>query len=323
MTVKYKNANVFKPEYVNPKDKDLPIFVGERRMLIQSPKDSGKEVYDVLYDQFGTYMSKIPNSPAKNSVKKLYDRHLIFFGRDVTVPGKNGIVGSFIINKTKFAGVVLDSVELDINYETGETSNIDVCFYTSYFEFIRAVVTVYSNTIKQDLRLHSNLIKYLYFICLRIMGANVNFSNKHKEFLEVLCSYFFYRFLIGMQHGLAKETVYKTISKELQIEVDIFMPRLEKYTLMKDLFKGMIDFNLTQDPPAMLMMRALTKFKPTVFYSIVSSLDYLVAIAIVSKYPVSLFYSALISNNLQNVIEDTITPLINRISFDTVSVASL
>lgn len=180
--MKYKNVNIFKPEYVNSKDKNLPIFIGERRMsVISSLDDFGKGIYDKFFEQIGTYLEKIPSSDAKSAVKKLYDRRLVFLGRDVTVPGKNGIIGSFVINKTKFAGVVLDTVELEIDFETGDTSNIDYCLYTSYFEFIRAVVTIHSNVVKHDRKLHELCIKYLFFICLRLIGTNVSFSTKQKE----------------------------------------------------------------------------------------------------------------------------------------------
>lgn len=320
-TKRYINVNVFKPEFVNPEDKKLPIFVGERRMLVRNT--NSVDAYNTLYDQLGTYMDKIPSSPAKTSVKKLYDRRLIFFGRDVTIPGKNGIVGSYVINRTKFAGVVLDAVELEINYETAETSNIDGCFYVAYYQFIRAVITLNARDVKKDMNLHGFLIKYLSFICLRLLGSNLNFNDKQKSFLEILCSYFFYRFLVGMNHKLTKETVYKTISKELQSEVDVFMSRLERYTMMKDIFKGLIDFGLTQETPAILVMRALTKFKPTVFYSFVSSLDYLIALSIISKYPTPIFSSAAISNGLQTNIENIVLPILNKTSFDITAVDSI
>ena len=322
--MKYKNVNIFKPEYINPKDKNLPIFVGERSMVVASRNDeSGKITYTKFYEQLGVYIVKVPTSPARNSVKKLYDRNLIFLGRDVTVPGKNGIIGSFILNKTKFAGIVLDTVELEINYETGETSNIDLCFYTSYFEFIRAAVTINSTKVKQDRKLHDNLIKYLFYICLRLIGTNVNFSSKQKDFLDVLCSYFFYRFLIGLQHIMTKETIYKRINKELQQEVEPLISRLDKYKLMRDIFKGMIDFKLTNEIPPVLMMKALSKFRPTVFYALTSSLDYLIALAIVSKYPMVIFRNATVSSGLQTKIEDCVIPLINKTTFDTTSVVNL
>ncbi len=322
--MKYKNVSIFKQEYINLKDKDLPIFIGERRMsIILCQKEEDKKIYNKFFEQLDTYVEKIPSSPAKVAVKKLIDRRLIFLGRDVTIPSKNGIIGAAIVNKNRCAGVVLDTVELEIDFETGETSNIDHCFYTSYFEFIRVAIVLNSDEIKRDRKLHELCIKYLFYICLRIIGTNINFSTKQKEFLEVLCSYFFYRFLIGMQHTLTKETIYKYISKDLKEEVDSLMPRLEKYTLMRDIFKGMIDFKLTNETPTILVMKTLSKLKPTIFYAVTSSLDYLIAIAVISKYPTQFFRNGTISNSLQSNIETSITPFINSLKFDTTSIVNL
>jgi len=322
--MRYKNVNIFKPEAINPKDNELPIFVGERRLAISLPRDpDAKEAYDHFYQSIGTFIEKVPNAPARNAVSKLYERRIIFLGRDVTIPAKTGIIGSYLINKTKFAGVILDTVELEIDAESGETSNIDSCFYASYFEFLRAASAIHSARIKEDRRFHEYLIKYLFYIYLRLIGVNVNLNTKQKDLLNILCSYFFYRFLVGIQHQLAKETVYKTIPKDFQKEVDSLVSRLEKYTGMRDIFKGLVDFRLTSESPPALMIKALSRFKPTVFYALTSSLDYLISVAVVSKYPMGILRNVAVSNELQSSIEEFMIPLINQVKFDTTAVKSL
>lgn len=320
----YKNVNVFNSNTILPGDKDLPVFVGERRLLVGVPTNPKlNPVYANFYNILGTFIDKISNSPAKLAVKKLYDRNLIFLGRDITTPAKNGIIGSFLINKTKFAGVIIDTVESEIDYMTGDTSEIDQCFYTIYFEFIRAVISVHSDSVKSNKKLHSYLIKYLFYTYLKLIGTNVILNNKQKLFLNILISYFFYRFMLGLNHLSAKERVFSDIDVDLRSETDQLLNKLDKYTSMKDLGKGMIDFNITNDSPTSLLIKMLTKFKPTVFFALTSSLDYLIALSIVSKYPMKIFKSTFVTNELHDDIENIITILINQTPFDTTAVSSL
>jgi len=99
--------------------------------------------------------------------------------------------------------------------------------------------------------------------------------------------------------------------------------RLEKYLFMKDIFKGFVDFNIISDSPATLIMKSLMHFKLTGFYSITTTLDYLIATSIVSMYPVSFLQNMLVSKDFQSKIEDLITPLINSVKFDTVILSKL
>jgi len=322
--MKYQNTSIFDPTSVDPEDMNLPIFVGERKLLIMTPGNSdNKLLYDTFRNTLNSFIVKIPKTHAKSAVQKLIDRNLIFLGRDFSSPSKNGILGSFIINRIKFAGVLLDVVELDIDPETGETSRIESAFYATYFEFIRATVRVHTKEIKNNIKLHGDIIKYVNFLCLKLLSKSVTLSPRQKEFLDVLCSYFFYRFLIKVNHDLAKEYTYRRISTSLQKEVDPLIVHLQKYTYMRDIFKAWIDFKIINESPPLLMMKAISILKPTGFYAMTSTLDYLIALSIVSKYPFPTLNVAAVSSDLQNKIEVEIYKLIDNMSYDVTSVFGL
>jgi len=330
MDLNIKNPNSLpEPKPISKVSSDLPTIVGEQKIFIAIPNDEKtKAIYKTLYDNITIYLKKIPSSPAKSAVQKLLDRDLIYIGRNISSNGKNGIIGR--IQRTsanRLAGVVIDIVEMDIDPNTGETIHIDQTFYTAYYQFVRAATLINFNKIKDDKRFHQYLIKYMYYLNLRIIGSNISLTSRQKLHLELLSSYFFYRFQLNFNHIQSRENAIEYISTETKTEMDesasILINRLEKYLYMKDIFKGLVDFSITSDSPAALIMRSLMYFKLTGFYSITTTLDYLIAACIVSMYPVSFLQNTLVSKDLQSKIEELITPLINSVKFDTVILSKL
>lgn len=313
-----KIPNSIRPKLIRPQDKNLPILNLEKKLTLRANinDEANKILYDTFYNALELYINKVPNSSAKAAVQKLCDRKLIFIGRSIS-PGKNGLLGIWTGNNDKLAGVILDIIELEISPINGETDNIDSCFYAIYFNFIRAAVSLNMRDIRNDKKLHDLINKYIYYLCLRLIGMNVNLNNKQKDFLKILSSYFFFRFLLNLVPKLAQENAFKGIDKEVIKEVTPLMSRLDKYDSMKDIFKALIDFGFTTESPTSLMVKALSKLKLTAFYSFTSTLDYVIALAIVSKYPMPVLSNAMISNDLQTQIEKIIFKYISRVQFDT------
>jgi len=312
----YNASKSFKPKFMKDEDKAIPSISAEQFLLIALPV-TGKDslLYNLFYDELSTFALKVSSSPAKVAVQKLIDRKLIYIGTNLSSKVKNGIIGKFFLtNSNKLAAIVVDVNNLGINIKTGETSNHDLVFYTSYYQFIRSSCVLNIDKIKNNVQLADYLIKYLYYTFMKTTG--VNLGVKQKDFLNVLCSYFFYRFMIGASHQLSKEQTFKRFSKEIVDDVEILIPRLKKYKKMSDIFKGLMDLNITTETPATLMIKTLSRMKATAYYSLISSLDHLIAMSIVSMYPISFFRNAIVSSDLQTRIEKIITPFINSITFD-------
>jgi len=330
MDLNIKNPNNLpEPKPINKENEKLPTILGEQRIFIAIPNDDKtRQIYKTLYDNLTTYLMKVPTSPAKLAVKKLMDRNLIYIGRNISSNGKNGIIGRVQrTSNNRLAGVVVDIIELEIDPSTGETIHIDQVFYAIYYQFIRAAILIHFNNIKDDKRIHQHLIKYMYYLNLRIIGSNTSLTSKQKLNLELLTAYFFYRYQLNFNHIQARDNAIESITTEnkslLDDSITILINRLEKYLFMKDIFKGFVDFNIISDSPATLIMRSLMYFRLTGFYSITTTVDYLIATSILSMYPVSFLQNTLISKDLQSKIEDLITPLINSVKFDTVILSKL
>lgn len=293
-----------------------PIFKAEKRILVLSKNDPvGKKVYDKFYQDLGTYILKLPNSPSKDAVDMAFQRGIIYLGRNSSGT-RTGVIGTVVIHSGKLAGIVVDVTELDIDTRTGETSNIDMCFYATYFELIRAAVIHSEKSIMNDEKLHRMVTKYLMFLLLRLVGTGVNLTDKQKIFLEAITKYFYYRFMLMYRHPQARELTLIGFDKAISKEIDHFMPNLEKYMTMRDVFKAMVDYGITNEPPSVMIMKALSKFKTFVFYAFTSSLDYLVALAVVSKYPVSFLSGAHINSDIQTELENQLTKYFRSVTYD-------
>ena len=205
---------------------------------------------------------------------------------------------------------------MGINTLTGETSNIDQCFFASYFQFIRSAVIINKKEIIKDSELHKMISKYLSLLCLKFIGNNVSLNDKQKLYLDIVCSYFYYRFMLVKHHDQAKEICLTDYDKNTKSEIEHLMLRLSKYTNMKDIFKGLIDFNIIVESPNLLVMKALNKFKSFGFYSFTSTLDYLISYVIVSKYPVDFCSNGLVNQSLQDQVEKNMGKYFKEVTFD-------
>ena len=86
---------------------------------------------------------------------------------------------------------------------------------------------------------------------------------------------------------------------------------------MRDVFKAMLDYGVVRESPSVLTMKALNRFKTFIFYAFTSSLDYVIALAIVSRYPADFLNNAMINNNMQTVLEKEMSKYYKRVKFDT------
>lgn len=292
------------------------VFKLEKNIMILGRKHPQAQItYNRFYEDLLLYCSKMSSSTAKYHIETIVNRNLVFIG-NVESTSKSGVIGTFVENKNKLAGIILESSELSIDVDTGITSNIDQCFFAAYFQLIRSAVVLEEKSILKDSDLHKLVCKYLNLLCLKFIGSNVNLNDKQKQFLEILTSYFYFRFMLNKHHEQAKELSTAPFDKDIKSEVQFLMARLSKYEHMKDIFKAFIDFNITNESPNLLIMKALSKFKSFTFYSFTTSLDYLIALSIVSKYPADFCSSGIVNNSLQDQIEKKLETHLKTISYD-------
>jgi hypothetical protein len=294
---------------------DLPAFIGERRVL-RMVRKTNEAIYTDFYDNLNTYMMKVPASLAKEAVSKLVDKRLIFLGKDLD-SSKNGIIGTLIINKNALAGVVLEVSDLEINPQTGETPNIDECFYASYFEFIRAAVLINRDKIRVDKQIHELCVHALYYIFLRLLGKDIQFTETQKQSLQIIVTYFFYRHEMSETHSLSVEKALTGVPKDLAESIRPELDKLDKYKTMRDFFSALVDMRLITDSPNKYIIFSLRKLNATGFFSVFTSLDYLISMIIIASYPVRFIGINTINTTIQNKLERLMFSYINKVKFDT------
>lgn len=309
-TIKTSQVGSFK--YFKSDDKELNAMKQFITTVLIHPKDY-PDLYQQFYDDLTLFVSKVGSNPAKSAVQDLINRKLIFIVRHLSKT-KSGIFGGCSFNGNKLIGIGLDLIELDIDPETGKTQLIDDCFYAAYFHYIRAAILLNVSEVKGNTKLHADLVTFMYYLMLKVIKFNV--LPKQKELLIIVSSYFFHRFFLGQVHRLSLENTYKLTNTKLKDEIKDLVKLLEKYNKIEDIFKAIVDFKIANDAPAKLTMKALTTLKPAAFYGLTTSLDYFIALAVVSKYPFGVMSSAISMNKLQTNIEKQITPYINKVKFD-------
>ncbi len=293
------------------------IFKEEKNILILSKnKTKTKLVYDQFLHDLSSYNMKMSEDPCKSAVNILLNRKLIFLGRN-SFKNSQDIIGTIIVKNNKLCGVVLDVVESEIDISTGLTSSIDQSYYNIYFEFIRSVIICFQKEILKDNNINKLICKYLTNLNLKLIGSEHNLNEKQKLFLEYLIIYFVQRFMFMKDHHLSKEYVANQIKDtKLKKEIEYNLEFIKRYSDMKDIFKAMVDFNVINSSPKVLILKCLTKFKKFKFYALTSSIDYLISLIIISKYPHNFWASVAINSNISSLLENIIKEYYSKMKFD-------
>jgi len=307
----------FAPTYPTDDAEKMPIAIQERKLLVAFPGKQTNTMYQSFYKSLYQYLNKLPTSLAKYTVNVLLKRKLIYVGRDVSRSTKTGVIGSWMNQKNRVAGIILDVIEVGIDPDTGEIYDHNVAIYTVYYEMIRAATTLnFLTSIRNNDRLHIYMVKYLYYLMLRIFGSNRMLNQDDKLLLHIICRYFYYRFSLGNVHSISFEEALSIVNDDDYRKVlSRRMTNLDSYSKFRDIFKSIVDVGLSNENLNMIIMSAITKFKPAVFNSITGSIDRQIAIAIISQYNCNLYNSGHVSSDLQSKIENIIIDLIRKVKF--------
>ena len=261
------------------------------------------DFYTTFDQQMQMYLMKLPISNAKNIVSNLLSDKVIYVGRNTTA-SKNGIYGGASLSNNKLVAIILELNNLNINPETGESTDIDSCVFVSYQQYIRAGVYTQFKLIRNDKKLHGLILNWLFYVYMRLIGSRNIFSDKQKDLLKLVINYFFYRFMLNYDHNRAVEFAYlkdnkKDLYKEFQSEFELF----KKYKNGQDIFKAMKDVKILNGQVSTLIIDAIKKFQICGYYTITSSLDSVIGAMVITLYPIRYMNNLLVNEQLQKQVE--------------------
>jgi len=314
----------FQPSFFSNTDVNVILSADEQKIYIIEKNKKDLTVYDTFNEDFSNYLAKMPNNVIKSNCQNLLNKNLIFLGMAKTKPD-NVIVRPFITSGNKFAGVALDSQQLGIDPTTGSTDSIDDCIYATYFGIIRSAVLINKSEIRQNKDLHKLLTTYLHLLFLKAIGSDKIYAEKQKKLIHMLSIYIYYKHYLKEKHSYILSIIQRDYGTFIGNEyIEEFLPVLEKmagYTSIKEFPKMLIDANVVNESPNVLLMSLLRTLKPMGFYSLIGPLDYFIPLIIIAKYPVDFIGNKTPSNDkVQNAVEEIMEKYIDKMKYDLTAV---
>jgi hypothetical protein len=307
MTKTIKLRNLFDIDKFRLIPDDSPLTKSEKETLILPRNNIHEKAYSQFDVDMSLYMMKMQDSPAKTVVSSMFNRKLIFIGTDNS---RNGVLGGPIISSDeRLAAVVIDSSDLDISMTTGETSNIDLCFYSTYFNYIRSVVLIKRKEIRQNKDLNNLIIGYLKNIIKKSIAVPT-LDPKQEIIYEALVRQFYYQFMLFFDFGHAFDVyTLKEIPEPFKDEIEELFrtSEMNRYQQFRDIFKALFDLKVVGESPNRMLGSALSKLGMSQFLYMTTVVDYLIASSILSNYPAfTLTKSLYVNRNIQEQIEKII-----------------
>jgi hypothetical protein len=280
-----------------------------------------KLAYTRFNDDFKLFLSKMPSNDVKKYVEFAFNKGLVHIGFSKTKTP--AIFSRLLLTKEeKVAGIVLDSSDLDISINTGETPSIDDCIYAVYYSLIRAGVLSNRNEIDKDKELHRNLVIYLNQIFLRSLGKGTIYNEKQKHAILITCIYIYHRHYLQQKHlsalSFLKRNYTNIVDKSSLEEI---VPKLEatsKYSSIQDISKILVDLKIMTTNPNKIIMNLLKNLSTSGFYSLIGSLDLFIGFVVLSRYPTGLYpRSSMISDKLHRTVEQIMIKYLGKVEYDT------
>lgn len=315
-------AKTYSPQFYNDSTVNNILATKEKAIfMITRTKDM-----DVSYDTFdnliGGYLKKLPNNNVKTFVNELYNRKMIFMGNS-SGPRNDAVFGRLLLDPpTSINGVVLDSTVLDIDILSGNTTQPDDCIYAAYSAIVRGGILLNKDRVGNNIGFHKLITNYIFLLFLKGIGQQ-SFNEKSKTLIYMVTIYLFYTHFLNYKGPVAITKIkkdYKQFFKEdyLNEFLPVMSTKIINYKNIKDFPKVLIDLNLYSDNPSKIYIDLLRLLGSSGFYSLISSLDQLVMMAVVSKYPTSLYgKGCLTSQNVHESIESEVKKYMTTIKYKT------
>lgn len=307
-------------------EKTTSILVSQEEDILLAVRKfkENQNIYKLFDEDFGLYLSKMSNTPAKRYVEEIFNRQMIYLGYNPKQ--KAGVFTKIFVGDNSLNGVVLESTKLDINLRTGETSNIDDCVYSAYFGILRAAVIIKQKEIFSNFDLHKLLTTYLYQLYLKVIGVKNFYSDKAKYLLRLICIYAYHRNFFGKTHQKTVSIIRKDYAETFQNQ-DLFkelVPQLEnltKFSMIREIPKMLVATNLYHSNPSQINLELLKNIGSFNYYSISGTLDYFIATVVLVKYPTDMLSSqgsgsSKIHDSVEKIMEDYIKQIkLKKIEF--------
>jgi len=319
-----KDPNDFPAVFFADSDVNDILRVEETKIAVLKRTPQSASIYDTFKSDFSTYLTKMMAGYVKDNCMSLLNKDLILLGIAKTKPD-NVVCRNLITKEDKLAGVVLDMQQLGIDVATGSTETIDQCVYATYFSLLRAGIYVNKTRIRQDKDIHKLTTTYLYFMFLKLLGAERIHTEKQKALLHMVVIYMYYRHYLKEKHPYAQSVIerdYSTfIKQEFIEELSPVLGTIQVYSSMKDFSKVLIDVKLFVESPSVLSLMLIRMLKPMGFYCLIGPLDYLISFIIINKYPVDFVGTKGFSiDKIQIALEQQITDYVDKMEYDTTTV---
>ena len=285
---------------------DEPLFKLQKSIFLLKKNSNPENIqlYNTFLSNFENYVNKQSDTLIKHAYINLNSRNIIYLGKysnsvSYKLPG-----GIILTPNKELAAVILDMNTCEINSKTGNTNKYDISYNSLYFEFIRASIICNERKVLKDIELDNYVIKLLNSYYLRILGNNITLNDKQRYFLTYDVAYFYYRFMKNVHPKLAITYALEFFDSPVKDEAKYILLDFEdKYTKMKDIFSSFIDFKIINIAPAVLIMKTINKYNIFTFYCSTTTLDYLIAMLIVSQYSNSFISELSLSASSQYNLE--------------------
>lgn len=319
-----KESKMFPPKSFSDSPVQDIFKTGEFTISWLDKFKENEDVYSTFNEIFKLYLSKLPSNNVKKYVDFVFKKGLVFIGYSIT---RSPIVFNRILltKQNKVAGVVLDSSDLDIDIDTGETDRVDDCIYATYYGLLRSAVISGNGSLKQDKDLNKNLAIYVNQVVLRSLGKGIVYSADQKDLIFGACAYLYHRHFLSQKHPMALVKVknnYKDIINQKNIEKVIeTLDRTSKYSTMKDISKILVDLKIVTTNPNQIMLSLLKQLGSTGFYCFIGSLDYFLASVVLARYPTGLFpKTMMVSDKLHTTVENITSKYLGKVEYDVTAV---
>lgn len=316
-----KLSKEYNPKFFNSNAIETLLKENENKVILVLRSGDNLKAYEIFDKDFSAYLEKLPQTPMKRTVGSLFNKQMVFYGTakstDITTLSR-----VLITKNEKLAGIVLNAYSLDISVSKGETPQIDEAIYATYSGLIRAGIIINKQEVRKDYELHKLISSYIFLLFLKILGRYLSITPQQKLFLHVICVYLFYKQFMEEKHVsiikiIQKQYVGDIIDKTIYETFEDNLEKLMPFTSFKDFPRVVQDLNLATVNAQQVLMLMIKSIDKQGFYSLIGSLDSLVSIILLSKYPTELISRGIMVNNeIQEKIEQKVEKLINKISYD-------
>jgi hypothetical protein len=312
---------LFPPKMFNDSAVNTALITKEKSIAVIFRDEEYKHLYDNFDNLYSLYLSKLPENHIKKYVSQVFNKNIVFIG--ISSSAKNDAVFSRLLvleNRGVVNGIVLDANVLDIDIETGDTSSIDNCIYATYFSIIRSAVLLNVDKITSNTMIHKLVIQYIWLTILKAVGQKSVYNMKQKNLVYLACIYTFYAHFIKLKHPMIVSKIKKEykehFDQEIFKEIIPLVDDIKKYQNIKDIPSILVDFRVYNDIPSKIYIELFKILGNTGFYNFISSLDQLISMIVLSKYPTMLYNkSVMTSEKIHNKLESDLLPFIDAIKF--------